>query len=67
MSPLIRKEVRRYRMKEFTMESNHLNKPVHRSKRKQKCKSDNKHNEQLNDKQEYIKSNIKIIKCGDGK
>ena len=40
------------------MESNHLNKPVYRSKRKKKknyCKSDNKNKEQQKDKHEDVK------------
>ena len=50
------------------MESNHLNKLVYRSKRKEKtyCKSNNKHKEQQKDKYEDVKKNIKIIKCGKG-
>ena len=40
------------------MESNHLYKPVYRSKRKKKksvCKSDDKHREQQKDKHENVK------------
>ena len=39
---------------------NHLNKPIYRSKRKKKnyCKSDNKHKEQQKDKHEDVKKGL---------
>ena len=42
------------------MESNHLNKPVYRSKRKIKtyCKSDDKHQKQQKDKHENVKNGL---------
>ena len=46
------------------MESNHVNKPVYRSKRKRKnktknyCKSDDKHKEQQKDKYEDVKKGL---------
>ena len=49
------------------LESNHLNKPEQRCKRKKKCKSDYKHKEQQKKKYEDVKKNIKDIKCGEGK
>ena len=43
-------------MEESQLESNHLYKPVHRSKRKKKtyCKSDDKFKEQQKDKHEDV-------------
>ena len=56
-------------MEEITIQSNHLNKPVYRSKRKKKSisKSDDKHKEQQKDKHEDVKKGFKIIKCAEGK
>ena len=52
------------------MESNHLNKPVYKPKRKNKtkqnkntiCESSDKYKEQQKDKYEDVKKDIKIIK-----
>ena len=53
------------------MESNHLNKPVYRSKnggkKKPYYKSDDKHKEQQKDKNEDVKKAFNITECGDGK
>ena len=56
------------------MESNHLNKPVYRSKKHQKtktnkqtkpiCESNHKNKEKQKGKCEYVKRDIKIIQCG---
>ena len=52
-------------MEEIKLESNHLNKPVYRSKRfvttttKNYCKSDNKHKEQQKDNHESAKKGHK--------
>ena len=53
------------------MESNQLNKPVYRYKRKERKSGrkklfvnvDDKYNEQQKDNHEELKKNIKIIKC----
>ena len=44
------------------LESNHLNKPIYRSKRKTEC--DDKHKEQQKDKHEDGRKDMKIVKCG---
>ena len=51
------------------LESNHLNKPVHRSKRKKKTysKSDSKHKEQQKDKHEDILKGHQNHKMWEGK
>ena len=44
------------------MESNHLNKPVYRLKKKTICENNDKHKEQEKNKHEDVKKDIKIIK-----
>ena len=46
-------------MGEITLESNHLNNPVYRSKRKKKCKNNDKHKGQQKYKHENVKKKSK--------
>ena len=57
MAPLNKKEVRN-RMEEIMIESNHSTKPVYipkRGKKKNYCKSDDKHQEKQKEKHEDVK------------
>ena len=38
-----------------------------KGKKRNYCKSDNKHKEQQNDKPKMLKKDFEIIKCGEGK
>jgi len=53
------------------LESNHLNKPAYRSwsekKKKNFCKSNEKHKEQQKDKPQDVKQGFQIIEGGEGK